>query len=84
MATHGRGGNVLRTDKDGESFWLLNKSKYPGVTDLHLHFVDETVNVAMTYKGKKSHWEKVDRGITFGGLESHLDYMYSKVKQALG
>ncbi len=84
MTTYGKGGNLLRTDKDGESYWLLNKSKYPGVTDLHLHVAGGTFNIAMTYKGRKSHWQKVDAGITMTEFGNHLDYMYRKVVQAFG
>ncbi len=67
--------------ENGLKLWLLNKSKYPKLRDLHVHLHSNGLTLkVVTQKGHTEHFDVDQRSTTedFGKL---LDYIYRKVEQ---
>ncbi len=73
----------LISKQNGDALWLLNKSKYPGITDLHIHQHSNGLTLTATYKGKKEHLD-VDKYQTVEDFGETLSYLHLKLQQKYG
>lgn len=68
---------------EAESLWVLNKGKFPGITDLHVHQHSKGLTLTATYKGHKEHLE-LDLRQTVEDFGGTLEYFYRKLQQKYG
>ncbi len=66
-----------------ESLWLLNKGKFPGITDLHIHQHSKGLTLTAVYKGHREHLD-IDPYQTVEDFGKTLEYFYKKLQQKYG
>jgi hypothetical protein len=73
----------LISKSNADSLWVLKKSKYPGITDLHVHQHSKGLTLTAVYKGHKEHLD-IDKHQTVEDFGRTLEYFYSKLVQKWG
>lgn len=66
-----------------ESLWLLNKGRFPGITDLHIHQHSKGLTLTAVYKGHKEHFD-LELRETVEDFGKTLEYFYKKLQQKWG
>ncbi len=67
--------------ESGLRLWLLSKSKYPKIKDLHIHSHSNGLTLkVVTKKGHTEHFD-IDLKSTTEDFGKLLDYIYRKIEQ---